>query len=70
MTTNETLFFRDRTPFDLFRDVILPDALARNIVRIGEGIALVRREPRLAVDHATRVLWAVALSSRPRSGRG
>ncbi len=47
-----------------------PDALARNIVRIGEGIALVRREPRLAVDHATRVLWAVALSSRPRAGRG
>ncbi|WP_237477356.1 DNA polymerase III subunit delta [Lichenibacterium dinghuense] len=47
-----------------------PDALARNIVRIGEGIALVRREPRLAVDHATRVLWAVALSARPRAGRG
>ena len=45
------------------------EALARNIVRIGEGIALVRREPRLAVDHATRVLWAVALSARSRSGR-
>ncbi|WP_186419602.1 protein-glutamate O-methyltransferase CheR [Bosea sp. CS1GBMeth4] len=28
MTTNETLFFRDRTPFDLVRDVILPEALA------------------------------------------
>lgn len=28
MTTNETLFFRDRTPFDLIRDVILPEALA------------------------------------------
>ncbi len=24
MTTNETLFFRDRTPFDLLRDVLLP----------------------------------------------
>jgi chemotaxis protein methyltransferase CheR len=24
MTTNETFFFRDRTPFDLFRDVLLP----------------------------------------------
>ncbi len=47
-----------------------PDALARNVVRIGEGIGLVRREPRLAVDHATRVLWAVALSARPRAGRG
>lgn len=33
MTTNETFFFRDRTPFDLFRDVILPDALARNAGR-------------------------------------
>ena len=33
MTTNETFFFRDRTPFDLFRDVILPDVLARNAAR-------------------------------------
>ena len=30
MTTNETLFFRDRSPFDLFRDVILPEKLATN----------------------------------------
>lgn len=30
MTTNETLFFRDRIPFDLFRDVILPEKLAAN----------------------------------------
>lgn len=30
MTTNETLFFRDRTPFDLFRDVVLPEKLAAN----------------------------------------
>ncbi len=30
MTTNETLFFRDRTPFNLFRDVILPERLAAN----------------------------------------
>ena len=29
MTTNETFFFRDRTPFDLFRDVLLPEALTR-----------------------------------------
>ncbi len=28
MTTNETLFFRDRSPFDQFRDVILPEKLA------------------------------------------
>lgn len=30
MTTNETLFFRDQTPFNLFRDVILPERLAAN----------------------------------------
>jgi len=30
MTTNETLFFRDHTPFDLFREVILPEKLALN----------------------------------------
>ncbi|WP_375456796.1 CheR family methyltransferase [uncultured Methylobacterium sp.] len=29
MTTNETFFFRDRTPFDLFRDVLLPQAILR-----------------------------------------
>ena len=28
MTTNETFFFRDRLPFDLFRDVLLPRMLA------------------------------------------
>ena len=30
MTTNETLFFRDKAPFDLFRDVIMPEKLAGN----------------------------------------
>ncbi|MCJ2014800.1 CheR family methyltransferase [Methylobacterium sp. J-076] len=33
MTTNETFFFRDRIPFDLFRDVVLPEAIARNAAR-------------------------------------
>ncbi len=28
MTTNETFFFRDRAPFDLFKDMILPKMLA------------------------------------------
>ena len=28
MTTNETFFFRDRAPFDLFRDALLPRYLA------------------------------------------
>ncbi len=30
MTTNETLFFRDRVPFELFSKVVLPEALERN----------------------------------------
>jgi len=30
MTTNETLFFRDRHPFDTIRDVLLPDLVAKN----------------------------------------
>jgi chemotaxis protein methyltransferase CheR len=30
MTTNETLFFRDRVPFELFSNVVLPEALERN----------------------------------------
>ncbi|RDJ25366.1 protein-glutamate O-methyltransferase CheR [Bosea caraganae] len=33
MTTNETLFFRDRMPFDMFRDVILPEKLAANVAK-------------------------------------
>lgn len=33
MTTNETLFFRDRMPFDMFRDVILPEKLLANAAR-------------------------------------
>jgi len=28
MTTNETFFFRDRTPFDLFKDALLPRMIA------------------------------------------
>ncbi len=30
MTTNETLFFRDQTPFELFRNVLLPEKLVTN----------------------------------------
>ena len=33
MTTNETFFFRDRIPFDLFRDTLLPEVLVRNAGR-------------------------------------
>ena len=45
------------------------DALARTIVRLGDGIGQVRREPRLAVDHAVRALWTIALAARRRGGR-
>ena len=44
------------------------DALARTIVRLGDGIGQVRREPRLAIDHAVRALWTIALSARRRGG--
>jgi chemotaxis protein methyltransferase CheR len=33
MTTNETFFFRDRIPFDLFRDTLLPELMVRNASR-------------------------------------
>ncbi|TCR69949.1 protein-glutamate O-methyltransferase CheR [Bosea sp. BK604] len=33
MTTNETLFFRDRMPFDMFREVILPEKLLANAAK-------------------------------------
>ena len=33
MTTNETFFFRDRTPFDLFRETLLPRAM---VARAGQ----------------------------------
>ncbi len=32
MTTNESFFFRDGKPFDMFRNKFLPDILARNAV--------------------------------------
>ena len=33
MTTNETSFFRDRTPFDALRERVLPDRIAANAPR-------------------------------------
>ena len=30
MTTNESFFFRDNTPFDLFKDKVLPELMKRN----------------------------------------
>lgn len=49
MTTNETFFFRDRTPFDLFRDVLLPRAIAARAgtrrLRIWSAAASTGQEP-------------------------
>jgi len=33
MTTNESFFFRDQTPFDNFKEVVLPELLERNAAR-------------------------------------
>ncbi len=49
MTTNETFFFRDKTPFDLFRDVLLPRYLAARVptrrLRIWCAAASTGQEP-------------------------
>jgi chemotaxis protein methyltransferase CheR len=49
MTTNETFFFRDRVPFDLFRDVLLPRCLRERAgtrrVRIWCAAAASGQEP-------------------------
>lgn len=49
MTTNETFFFRDKTPFDLFRDQVMPSLLqkkgANGRVRIWCAAASTGQEP-------------------------
>ncbi|MBD8909552.1 CheR family methyltransferase [Methylorubrum zatmanii] len=49
MTTNETFFFRDRVPFDLFREVLLPKAIAARApqrrLRIWSAAASTGQEP-------------------------
>jgi chemotaxis protein methyltransferase CheR len=49
MTTNETLFFRDKVPFDHFRDVIMPGILqaraSRRSVRIWCAAGSTGQEP-------------------------
>ncbi len=49
MTTNETFFFRDKVPFDHFRDVIMPEMLqaraARRSVRIWCAAGSTGQEP-------------------------
>jgi chemotaxis protein methyltransferase CheR len=49
MTTNETFFFRDRSPFDLFRETLLPRAMAARAaqrqIRIWCAAASTGQEP-------------------------
>jgi chemotaxis protein methyltransferase CheR len=49
MTTNETFFFRDKTPFDLFRDQVMPSLLqkkgANGRIRIWCAAASTGQEP-------------------------
>lgn len=49
MTTNESLFFRDKVPFDHFRDTIMPELLearaARRRIRIWCAAAATGQEP-------------------------
>jgi len=49
MTTNETFFFRDKTPFDHFRDSIMPEILqaraARRSIRIWCAAGSTGQEP-------------------------
>ena len=42
------------------------DMLGRTVVRLGDALGQIRREPRLAEQHAVRALWTVALAARPR----
>src|SRR5207244_1691988 len=49
MTTNESFFFRDRIPFDHFRDTIMPELIAtrasRRRIRIWCAAASTGQEP-------------------------
>jgi len=49
MTTNETFFFRDKVPFDLFRDSIMPEMLkaraARRSIRVWCAAGSTGQEP-------------------------
>ena len=77
VTTNETFFFRDRVPFDLFRDVLLPRCLATQAaarrLRIWCAAASTGQEPySLAMilrESAPRLLgWTVEIVATDISG--
>ena len=46
MTTNETFFFRDKVPFDHFREMIVPETVKARASR--------RKHPRSGVPPAPR----------------
>ncbi len=79
MTTNETFFFRDQTPFDLFRDVLLPRYLAsraqRERLRIWCAAASTGQEPyslAMILNEAAPQLagWHVEIVATDISTRG
>jgi chemotaxis protein methyltransferase CheR len=70
MTTNETFFFRDKTPFDLFKEHLLPKAIAarslQRRIRIWCAAASTGQEPytlAMIVDEAKAKMpgWAVEI---------
>jgi chemotaxis protein methyltransferase CheR len=70
MTTNETFFFRDKVPFEHFKDSIIPDLIkaraARKIIRIWCAAASTGQEPyslaMILKDFATQLAgWRVEI---------
>lgn len=63
MTTNETFFFRDKAPFDLLRDVVLPDLTSKRggggKLRVWCAAASTGQEPysiAMTIDQAPQIL--------------
>jgi chemotaxis protein methyltransferase CheR len=77
MTTNETSFFRDRAPFDEFRDRVLPELMAARAnerrLRIWCAAASTGQEVyslAMTLDHEARALrgWSVEILGTDISG--
>lgn len=67
MTTHETLWFRDRFPFDFFRDTILRDAMGSPLqgLRVWSAACATGQEP-----YSLAMLVEEAAALRPGFGRG
>ena len=70
MTTNETFFFRDKTPFDHFRQAIMPEVLkaraSRKSIRIWCAAGSTGQEPySLAMCSQARTVSAIVVSVGP-----